>query len=354
MQIGLILPSTNTEYDVQLKNVKEYLSDSTLVFDNIDFAESAFIEGLIEVVVASNLTVDVCDRLRNLGIVVIIFGDGGVYDGKTDIIVDYKKSNANNSFTSPVVSNNQVHEIAEITELIKVRDWDTDFFGFKIAYIACFCLSPNIYDAVLRHVVENNIQLIEFVCDCNDLQSIRIAEKMSFKLVDIRMTYSKKFDNKKLNEYTNDIDFRKATEKDLYEIEQMAGTIFTKSRYIFDDRFPAHKVKDLFKLWAKKAILGKFDDESWCLSDGDKIIAFCTIRYMENNCAQIGLIGVDTEFTGKGIGKRMLENVLYMLTIAGIKELKLDTQGRNYAAQNLYSSAGFKLIKMCYFYHKWY
>ena len=98
---------------------------------------------------------------------------------------------------------------------------------------------------------------------------------------------------------------------------------------------------------------GQFDDECWCLTQGDQIVSFCSFKYTENKGAQIGLMGVHESFAGMGIGKVMIEGVIKMLMEKDIVQLLVVTQGRNYPAQNLYQSIGFRTLETQLWYHKW-
>lgn len=61
----------------------------------------------------------------------------------------------------------------------------------------------------------------------------------------------------------------------------------------------------------------------------------------------ISSIGVDEQFRGQGIGKKLLAFAEQMLKEKGIKILEIDVYTFNKAADNLYNKAGFEDIK-CY------
>ena len=71
-------------------------------------------------------------------------------------------------------------------------------------------------------------------------------------------------------------------------------------------------------------------------------------RYKNNNEAVIGLFGVSKELNGKGIGTKLINNVVSFLTAKGYKKITVVTQGRNLYAQRLYQKAGFLLKVLNY------
>jgi ribosomal protein S18 acetylase RimI-like enzyme len=67
----------------------------------------------------------------------------------------------------------------------------------------------------------------------------------------------------------------------------------------------------------------------------------------------IGLVGVHSKYSGKGLGKAVLENSLMKLKDIGINKVSVITQGRNYPAQRLYQRVGFLIEKSQVYYHLW-
>ena len=103
----------------------------------------------------------------------------------------------------------------------------------------------------------------------------------------------------------------------------------------------------------EKAVCGQFDHQCWCLFEGDTPVALCTVRYGKADSAVIGLVGMDPPVAGRRLGRRMIYSVLNILVDRGVKTVNVVTQGRNYAAQNLYQSVGFRTKTTQLWYHKW-
>lgn len=68
----------------------------------------------------------------------------------------------------------------------------------------------------------------------------------------------------------------------------------------------------------------------------------------------IGLVGVDAEFRGKGIGRNLVLAAMAWFGTQAAREVKVVTQGNNRAAQRLYQQCGFLSSDLQLWYHKWY
>jgi ribosomal protein S18 acetylase RimI-like enzyme len=356
MKLGLVVPDSNTDYDIQLKKTRCVLPKETLCISTNDLRWEVVERLAVDVIIASELSKDWCYLLRGLGIVTIVFGQRELYHDLVDIVVDYKNIEGNHYFTGSRFDfhKEQPDLFLEMAELIIKLDWDTQYFGFNVAFISCFHLSENIYKAVARYMVDNEIRLVEYLCNCHDRRSVLIAEKEGFSFADIRLTLIKKLENiAPIAPNANGVVFRKAVEEDIGELEIMAGRIYKHSRYFFDDNFDTDKVVGFYESWIKKAVRGEYDDECWCLKKEGRLAAFCSVKYNDDKSARIGLVGVHDAFVGRGLGKQIVERVIEMLAEKGIIELSVVTQGRNYQAQNLYGSVGFKTKETQLWYHKW-
>ena len=355
MRIAIVTTENNECYDLQLKKIKDYLPTDALSIQDKFLTLNFIEENKIDILVASCLSKDWCYLLRGLGIVTIVFGQFDFYSQIVDVVIDYKNSGRNHYFTGSNFDFNHVspESFVEIAGIVKKLDWDSNFFGFNVAYVSCLHLSENILKIISNYVIDNNVRLIEYLCNCHDRKSVLIAEREGFSFVDIRLTFLMQLKKFKLSGYLGGFKFRKCADDDINELQRIAGPIYTSSRFFFDDRFGVSKAQEYYENWVRKAVRGEFDDECWCLTTDENIVAFCTLRFSGDKHAQIGLVGVHERFVGRGIGKEMLQNILCMLMDKSFSEIEVVTQGRNYSAQNLYQSLGFKTKQTQLWYHKW-
>lgn len=309
----------------------------------------------IEVVLSNELPKEWYFTLKGLNIVSITFGDLNVCKDMADIVIDCKNDDSRRYFAgkNTTLVNNRNFNIEEIADLVKKLEWDSGFFGFNVAYISCMHLTDNIFSRIQKFVKKSDIKLLEYLCNCHDRRSVKVAEKNSFHFADMRLTFTKRLDKTEDTTLPQELSFLRAREIDIIKLRSISEYIYKDSRYFFDERFGEEKAKEFYQGWVEKGVRGEYDDECWCLYENKDPFAFCTLRYGKNGNASIGLFGMDQGRQGKGFGKKLLNKVFDMLFEKGIQEVEVVTQGRNYAAQNLYQSAGFRTKMTQIWYHKW-
>lgn len=315
------------------------------------------IKNQINVVIATELPKEWYFTLKGLNIVLIVLGNREKNRKYADIVIDCLSNDDKRYFTgekySLCQSNiEQVNEFNEIVNLILKLSWDSHFYGYNVAYLSCMHLTQNILYQVEKFIREKNIRLVEYLCNCHDRRSVLSAEKNGFHFVDIRLSYRITIKNKH-NYSLGKFLFRKAEEHDISVLQAISKYIYKDSRYFFDKNFNQEKICEFYQGWVQKGVLGQYDDECWCLCDKDLPVAFCTIKYKDFKTAAIGLVGVDADCQSNGLGKKTMYSIFNMLMDKGIQDVVVVTQGRNYPAQRLYQSVGFRTHATQLWYHKW-
>jgi dTDP-4-amino-4,6-dideoxy-D-galactose acyltransferase len=181
---------------------------------------------------------------------------------------------------------------------------------------------------------------------------VKLAEQEDFHFTDIRLTFDMQL-REKQEVGALRYPFGVASEAHVDHLKQLTQSMYKDSRYFYDGHFEVEKLNAFYANWIEKAVHGTFDDECLCLFDAGLPIGFCTIKYVGSDSASIGLFGMDTRFTGKGLAKMLLCNVFNRLIDKGVENVTVVTQGRNYAAQRLYQSVGFRTQSTQLWYHKW-
>jgi len=315
------------------------------------------IKNQINVVIATELPKEWYFTLKGLNIVSIILGNREKNHKYADIVIDCLSKDDKRYFTGEKYSlcqsgSDQASEFNEIVNLIMKLEWDSNFHGYNVAYLSCMHLTPNILWQIEKFIKRENIRLVEYLCNCHDRSSVLSAEENGFHFVDIRLSYRMKIQDKTHCSLGNFL-FRKADEHDIPVLQAISKYIYEDSRYFFDNNFDREKVYEFYQGWVQKGVLGQYDDECWCLCDKDLPVAFCTIRYKDSKAAAIGLVGVDVDYQSNGLGKKIMYYMFNMLIDKGIQDVFVVTQGRNYAAQRLYQSVGFRTHATQLWYHKW-
>lgn len=337
------------------------------------------------IVLPASVSVKLCNKLTSIHVVIILIGCNKNLDNIVDINIDPLEKNnlkyfyglsfmpsfiANGQYgadianylnisfdelKTKVAQNNAESNLVDIVSLVYKLEWDTSFFYTNIAYLSCPSLTPNIEKFVKNFVSINNINLVQFKCNCHDASSVEIAEKSNYSFVDIRLTMEQNINEKNfIKDYRKDIIVRKANESDIKALTECGKDLYSTSRYYYDKNFDIEKLNEFYSGWISKAVLGLFDDYCYALYKNDLPIGFCSIKLNNSNSASIGVLGVNQNFSQLGFGRYMLNKVIQALYLDGVSYVDVVTQGRNYAAQRLYQRCGFITKSSELWYHKWF
>ena len=148
--------------------------------------------------------------------------------------------------------------------------------------------------------------------------------------------------------------FRKAEKLDFYKIRSLYWNLIDQDQD--DPSFP-HWKKGIHP--SDEMILDSIDKgDLYVLSDGDEIAA-CVIANDEkvegysdaprqvdsDDIIVLHVLAVHPEYRGKGLARRLVENVIEQERKAGKKALRLDVIENNTTAERLYQKLGFRYIQ---------
>ena len=389
----IILDISSKESSLKERVSREMLSvisswnkDSEVIdFSSVSELEDTILKTKSKVIVSLyELPLDASSMLKDLGVIQIIIGRNDNLIDCADIFIDPLEPKSfqhffgsdflpiedlsedilseisqyfevdKDVFIKKLYSNRAKESLCEILQIFKLMEWDSDFFGFNIGYVSCRRLTKNIETYIKQKSRELNIEMIQYNCNCHDQVSILTAEKNGYSFVDVRVTFELML--RKMNIKNSELDtiiFRKGEEKDIRKLRKTAGEIYTLSRYYFDQKFDHEKVREFYEGWLEKGIRGEYDDYCFVLEVDQQAVAFTTVKENDDGTADIGIVGVDKNYSGRSLGTILLEKVTNELKKKNLSVLRVVTQGRNYPAQRLYQKSGFITNQMELWYHKW-
>jgi ribosomal protein S18 acetylase RimI-like enzyme len=228
-------------------------------------------------------------------------------------------------------------------------NWDAEFFGVRIAQVEGDRLTDATADQVLQWSRDQQIACLYFLCASDDDESVRIAERNQFHMVDIRMELSwrvKKVGNGSVN------NTRPFQRPDLPTLQEIAASSYELSRFYFDRRFDRAQSSALYREWITKSCDG-YADAVFVAPHWDSVGGFITCHLDSPERGRIGLVGVSEDARGAGVGRALIETAQSYFFDKGASEVFVVTQGRNIAAQRLYQAAGFRTHSMRLWYHIW-
>jgi len=221
--------------------------------------------------------------------------------------------------------------------------WESDFFSRPSAKLTLDLAGPTLTREAL-----SRYPLVQAKVQADESDTLDALYALGFRLVEGEIDFT-------LTLHENardDVDYRRASEADLAAVRQLAGSAFQLSRF----RAPWYERHDsgrFYALWAEKAILGTFDTHCLTLNTQDgQLSGFVTLRGIEPGVARIGLLAVQPQMTGRGIGRQLLNAAKSWCIAQGFSQLKVATQTGNMAALNLYRASGGILSHSAYWLYR--
>ena len=240
------------------------------------------------------------------------------------------------------------------SSICQYRDWDSGFFGYRIAEISVNHLTPKNIDTIMRWCGEQNIDCLYFFAEADDVETVRIAESNQFSFVDIRLTLEKQLRRASMQEHEspNSI-IRLSASGDISSLKAIAGKSHYDSRFYYDPNFPKARCDALYETWIEKSCQG-YADAVIVAEIKEQAVAYISCHLLEQGIGKMGLLGVSADAQGKGLGTSLMHASLQWFVDQEIRQVIVITQGRNINAQRLYQKWGFRTQSVQLVYHRWF
>ena len=232
-------------------------------------------------------------------------------------------------------------------------EWDSWFFGYKIAAIRAQNLELNELDKIIRELGEKGFKLAYCFASPDDKISNSSFQSASGLLVDEKITFFMRineadnfipppFDNVKSYKLDS------ASEK----LKSLALQSGIYSRFKTDPNFYNGEYEKLYLVWIEKSVKKEIADEVLVYSENDDEKGLITLEFKENT-GSIGLLAVDEKERGKSIGKKLVQSALLYFREKKVNIVEVVTQGKNTGACRFYKSMGFEVKSIVNIYHLW-
>jgi dTDP-4-amino-4,6-dideoxy-D-galactose acyltransferase len=241
------------------------------------------------------------------------------------------------------------------TELCSVLDWDTAFFGLRIARLRQDTLTTIEGHSLDEWCSENDVDCLYFLARADEPSVLRAAQACGFDLVDIRVTYSRELSSIASSiRRPSEVLVRLAEPADVPALQRIARHSHTDTRFYADERFPRHLCDALYETWIARSCAG-YADMVLVAESKRGIIGYISCHLdLVSKDGSIGLVGVDQQAQGRGVGQALVGQALDWFRAQQMRTVTVVTQGRNIAAQRLYQKSGFLTKSVQLWYHKWY
>lgn len=232
----------------------------------------------------------------------------------------------------------------------EIVEWDSDFFGFKVAKINSFNSNEE-FEFIRKELKSNQVELAYIFSEPNS-NIDAILKTSNVFLADEKVTFSRLIDKIK-----NNID-------DSFIEEYRAGIVTDKmldiaiqtseySRFRVDANFKNEEFKKLYYQWIKNAVENQGDGKLFVYQESNVLKGLIYLKDINDKIGSISLIGVDEGYRGEQIGTKLIEQAAFYFSKLGKKEVQVVTQKANILACNFYAKNGFEIMDTINVYHLW-
>ncbi len=234
--------------------------------------------------------------------------------------------------------------------------WDSEFFGIRVGRVNISSLTTSLIEEIINWQMAEEIDCIYFLAEVGDISTIRNVQRFNFDFTGVRVVLNREFEDSDIIKviYKPDAVIRPSTSADFERLKPITVDSYKDSRFYMDGRFPKAKCEMLYEIWLRKSIEENYADIVWVVELDGIAAGFVTCKVDKiNMIGEIGLMGINKEFRGKGLGEWLINTSLNWFKQQGCKSVEVVTQGSNIAAQRLYQSCGFKTKSIQLWFHRW-
>lgn len=224
---------------------------------------------------------------------------------------------------------------------IRILDWDSQFFGFKVGEISDFSAEPIMIE-------DKEIYFVQIKSEENVEPNLIDFEK---KYQEAKVVFAKELQQKhSIEKDIRDFDEFPLDKEIFYPIAYESGKY---SRYKQDSNFSEEKFRELYEAWVKNSINKTFATKIFYIANEEGIPkGFVSLKVSLDN-AHIGLIGVLPQYQGEGLGSVLLKGCENFCIENRVKTLYIPTQLENIPACNFYKKMDYNIDEIVYIKHFW-
>lgn len=241
--------------------------------------------------------------------------------------------------------------------ICKFLEWDSEFFGHRIGRANVHSLSDESYERIDAWRREQKVDCIYFLAEANDPETIRLAEKQRFNLVEVRLTFERTLQSwrsERPSEPPANLVVRPSQPEDLPALKEIAASSYVYSRFYNDPNFGEAQWQAFYRRWIEKSVMGGADLALTAELDGEIVGYITGLVDREKNEGIYELTGVKPAARRAGIGQELFRCGVDWYVSQGIPLIWVVTQGRNVPTQRMLQRFGFLTRNCELYYHKWF
>lgn len=233
--------------------------------------------------------------------------------------------------------------------LCRLLEWDSEFFGCRIARIDSSRLDAAKMERVGEFARKEAIDCFYFLVDGKDVESIRAAEAAGFQCTDVRVTRERS-----LVGISNDVphDIEAFREDDLPALQAIARCSHGATRFYHDPHFSRERCDALYERWISNSCAGEVE-RVLVVRRAGRAVGYLTCEIDSSTTGRIGLVAVAESERGRQFGESLVRGSLSWFADRGREQVRVISQARNLASAKLYQRLGFQTVAVEHWYHLW-
>ncbi|HYD35467.1 MAG TPA: GNAT family N-acetyltransferase [Vitreimonas sp.] len=228
--------------------------------------------------------------------------------------------------------------------------WDSTFFGYKVCQLEGTVSNNGELASQLNELKTDKVQLVYWAVEPDDLNSQQAAANQTAFLADKKTTYLRTvpLDQSFNNQPSIRSYLHQPASKSLYNLALQSSAY---SRYALDPHLKSEAAR-LYRTWLDNSLKGEIAREV-LVYEKEGVPAGLLTLGEKNHRADIGLLAVDEQYRGQGIGQQLMQTAFDTTLQWGYNQIQVVTQQANTGACAFYEKQGFEIEKIQYIYHFW-
>jgi dTDP-4-amino-4,6-dideoxy-D-galactose acyltransferase len=236
----------------------------------------------------------------------------------------------------------------EINSIVPL-DWDSQFFGYPVAKISFGKDGADKLENVFQQINSENIRLTYLFVNPDDREINRFIEGKGCLLADQKVVFAKTTE-KHFNFKNKIIEFQETEINE--KILSLALISGIWSRFRIDKNFVNNEFERLYTEWLSNSINKTIALKTLVAIQETDFVGITTLGE-KSDYADIGLVAVDENHRGQGIGYDLIHTADNTAFNLGYEKIKVVTQLKNNEACNLYKKCNFHVESITNIYHYW-
>lgn len=228
--------------------------------------------------------------------------------------------------------------------MITTAQWDTDNFGIKVGNLTFQdCITV---DTIKEARAEAQLKGYDLLYIKNVDIPVELLDERLF-LADEKVVYTQHISEIQIVDDETISVFHQSLSEDLLALAYESGKY---SRYRLDGKLPLCVYPTLYSQWISNSLSGELADDVLTIQKDGYCVGLLTYKKSDEKY-DIGLVAVSPDFSGKGLGTKLMQSFLSQVELGA--EVEVATQKHNVAACRYYERNGFVIKNITKIYHLW-